>query len=66
MKRIVFLLAAGLIFQLCFSAFQENVSVISGRITDHEGNPLPGAGVTVEGTSKGVLTDQGGFYMLTD
>lgn len=36
--------------------------VVSGRVTDSEGNILVGASVTLKGTLKGVTTDVDGFY----
>jgi iron complex outermembrane receptor protein len=45
-------------------AFQVSGSVITGRITDHEGNPLPGAGISVDGTHNGVLSDENGYYTI--
>ncbi|GAB3649364.1 TonB-dependent receptor [Echinicola sediminis] len=37
---------------------------ISGTVTDEEGEPLPGATVTVLGTTKGTVTDVDGKYAL--
>ena len=38
---------------------------ISGRVTDAEnGQPLPGVGVTIEGTMMGVSTNVDGFYTI--
>jgi TonB-linked SusC/RagA family outer membrane protein len=38
---------------------------VSGRVADTDGNPLPGASVTVEGTSLGVMVDPQGSYSIT-
>ncbi|MHC0442855.1 SusC/RagA family TonB-linked outer membrane protein [Flavobacterium sp. 3-210] len=38
--------------------------IIKGRVTDHVGNPLPGATVTVKGTKVIVLTDFDGNFVL--
>ena len=38
---------------------------ISGKVTDVEGAPLPGASVLVKGTSIGVITDADGNYRLS-
>lgn len=43
---------------------QENNSVIRGRITDSEGNPLAGASITIENTSIGVSSDENGSYSI--
>ncbi len=35
-----------------------------GIVTDHEGEPLPGVSVTVEGTARGTQTDLDGTYQI--
>ena len=40
--------------------------VISGRVTDSSGVPLPGVTVLVKGTSQGVVTDTEGKYSLAN
>ncbi len=37
---------------------------IKGTITDEKGQPLPGVSVTIEGTTKGVITDVDGNYTI--
>jgi TonB-linked SusC/RagA family outer membrane protein len=37
---------------------------ISGKVTDEDGGPLPGASVTVEGTATGTVTDIDGNYTI--
>ena len=37
---------------------------ITGTVTDTNGDPLPGAAVSVKGTSQGTATDANGFYSL--
>lgn len=37
---------------------------ITGKITDNEGLPLPGATVTVLGTTRGVITDNDGTFSI--
>lgn len=39
-------------------------SSVRGRVTDTNGNPLPGATVTAKGTSKATLTNAGGEFTL--
>jgi TonB-linked SusC/RagA family outer membrane protein len=39
---------------------------VKGIVKDEYGNPLPGAGVTVKGTSNVTITDLGGNYTLND
>jgi TonB-linked SusC/RagA family outer membrane protein len=38
--------------------------VVTGQITDEKGEPLVGASVVLEGTSKGALTDEKGSFRL--
>ncbi len=38
---------------------------ISGKVTDEHGSPIPGANVTVKGTTIGTMTDVDGKYRLT-
>lgn len=38
---------------------------VTGRVTDYEGNPLPGASVVVNGTTIGAATDMDGNYSIT-
>ena len=44
--------------------YNPNVKKVSGTITDESGAPLPGANVTVKGTSYGTQTDFDGNYTL--
>ncbi|MDH5414750.1 MAG: TonB-dependent receptor, partial [Flavobacteriaceae bacterium] len=61
MKKICFLLI------LCFMgvsiAFAQNK--ISGKVTDTNNQPLPGASISEKGTSSGTTADFDGNYMLT-
>jgi iron complex outermembrane receptor protein len=45
--------------------FQNNGLVIKGKVTDINGTPLPGAGITIENTFLGVHTDSEGNYTLS-
>ena len=38
---------------------------VTGRVTDENGAPIPGASVKVKGTNNGVVTDQNGRFALT-
>ena len=60
-----------IVFALLFGAFQtqvcsQTVSVISGKVTDNEGNPLPGASITIEGTLLGVQSASDGTFAFKD
>lgn len=39
---------------------------VSGKVTDNEGQPLPGVTVVVKGTSVGTITDSDGNYSLAN
>jgi iron complex outermembrane receptor protein len=45
--------------------FQDNGSKIKGKVTDINGLPLQGAGITIENTILGVHTDSEGNYSLS-
>ncbi len=45
-------------------SYQDGSLQIRGRVTDQTGQPLPGANVMIEGTSKGVVTDIDGYYVI--
>lgn len=45
--------------------FQANSSVIRGRVTDINGNPLPGASITIGNTNLGANTFADGTYSIT-
>jgi iron complex outermembrane receptor protein len=46
-------------------AFQVRSSAIRGKITDTSGNPMSGAGVTIENTFLGTYSDENGDYSFT-
>ncbi len=51
--------------------FQENQKIIqphvvSGKVTDKEGIPLPGVSIVVKGTTKGVITNTDGNYTINN
>ncbi len=37
---------------------------VRGKVTDMEGNPLPGVTITIVGTTRGVITDTDGTYSI--
>lgn len=45
-------------------SYQDGSLQIRGRVTDSNGQALPGANVMIEGTSKGVVTDIDGYYVI--
>ncbi len=50
------------IFLFSVSFSQHN---LSGKVTDQEGEPLPGATILIKGTTNGVISDFNGNYELT-
>ena len=65
MRRLIFILTLFTIHSISQAiVFQDNGSVIRGRVTDNTGSPLPGAGVTIDNTILGVHTDPEGNYSL--
>lgn len=65
MRRLIFILTLFTIHSISQAiVFQDNGSVIRGRVTDNTGSPLPGAGVTIDNTFLGVHTDPEGNYSL--
>ncbi len=55
-----------LLFTLAFiySAYSQEYSV-KGQVTDLTGKPVPFASVVIEGTQKGTLTDDNGYFSLS-
>ena len=66
MKKIIFLVFfIGLQGILHAAVFQANGSVIKGKVTDQNGNVLPGTGVTLENPFLGTHTDKDGTFSFT-
>jgi iron complex outermembrane receptor protein len=59
------MLAQSVILSLA-SGHHDNGSVIKGRITDTEGNPLAGTAITIEGTYYGSYAASDGSYSFTN
>ena len=49
---------------LSFSAIAQNKITVTGVIYDENGEPMPGAGVLIEGTTKGAVADIDGKYSI--
>ncbi len=45
---------------------QQERHTVSGRVTDQQGQPLPGVTIVVRGTMSGVITDTDGSYTMPD
>ena len=42
----------------------EDLMKVTGRVTDEDGNPIPGATIIVHGTTRGVASDENGRYEM--
>ena len=63
-RKILFALALSLLFSLTAAAQQTRT--VKGAVFEEEtGEPMPGAGVTIVGTTKGVTTDVNGAFTLS-
>ncbi len=61
-KKVVLSMVATLLLG-CFGAFAQGQRV-TGTVTDETGAPVIGAGVVVEGTTRGTTTDVAGYYQI--
>ena len=57
-------LAILLLMFLSLVTFAQNARTVSGKVTDKNGNALPGTNVVVQGTSTGVQADINGSYQI--
>ena len=65
MMKKVFVIACVFILLPLLVLGQQNTLVISGKVTDTEGNPLPGANIVLKDYNLGAATDRLGFYKFT-
>lgn len=65
-KTILFLLRTifSLILFLSVHSLQAQNILLTGKVTEVSGEPLPGANIVVKGTTKGIVTDLNGNYSL--
>lgn len=61
MKHKILLLAASLLMAVFPAAAQQN---LHGKVTDSQGEGIPGATVMISGTRQGVVTDLDGNYVI--
>ena len=56
------------LFVLCAFLFSTNLmfsqNIVSGSVSDAEGNPLPGVSIVEKGTSNGTVSDFDGNFQL--
>lgn len=64
-KRVRYLF---LLIAICFyiSGYAQSAIDISGSVVDSEGVPIAGAGVIVQGETRGTLTDNDGVYHISN
>ncbi|MCU0326741.1 MAG: carboxypeptidase-like regulatory domain-containing protein, partial [Spirosomaceae bacterium] len=62
LNRRKFLLPLVLVFTISIGAIAQN---IKGKVTDDQGQSLPGVSVIVKGANNGSITDADGNYSLT-
>src|SRR5687768_9257299 len=64
MKKFILLFTLWLSMQFAFA--QQGNTSLEGQVKDERGNPLPFASVSIEGTSKGTISDARGKFKLTN
>jgi TonB-linked SusC/RagA family outer membrane protein len=66
-KLFIFLfkMLVGIFLLLPYHLFAQPQTTISGKITDESGDPLPGVTIVIEGTTMGITSDAGGFFVLS-
>lgn len=60
----VFISLSIFLVTISFSGSYAQTSVVQGVVTDASGNPLPGAGLVIKGTTTGGMTDQDGKFRI--
>jgi len=63
MRTIISSFAILIISALLMAAVQPRV--ITGKVTDDQGNPLAGVSITIKNSSRGTITDLSGHYRIT-
>lgn len=54
-----------LCFMIVYSATAWSQTVITGQVTDRNGQPIPGANITLQGTFEGASSDANGHFSFT-
>lgn len=65
MRKNIITAFASLAALLTLSAQAQSVVTVSGTVYDENGLTLPGAGVSIEGTTTGTVTDNDGHYSIS-
>lgn len=61
MKKLI-----SIIFIMSFAAFLYGQQIITGKVVDSKGQPLPGVNVFIKGTTIGTITDANGIYSIKE
>ena len=57
-------LTSFLLFVFCIATYAQNITTVSGTVTDNTGAPIPGVSVVVQNTTNGTSTDFDGNYVI--
>jgi TonB-linked SusC/RagA family outer membrane protein len=64
-RRLKFIVLLSALLQLVAAGTYAQAIKITGQVTDHKNQALPGAGIVVKGTKTGTSTDIDGRYSIT-
>ena len=64
MRKVKLFIVTAVAILMCFPAFAQNLTV-KGVVSDQNGDPIPAAGVIVDGTTKGTTTGLDGSYTIS-
>ena len=63
-RKITLVLITGLVLMSDVFGFQDKGGIVRGKVTDDSGNPLAGAGITIENGYLGVHSNVDGSYIM--
>jgi iron complex outermembrane recepter protein len=63
-KRIFVILLTLAIFSSVTEAYQDRSCIVKGRITDKDGEPIPGAAISIIGSLSGTYSGADGYYSV--
>ncbi len=61
MKKIIYI--TSVLLAVCLNSFAQNT--LKGKITDEDGNPIPGVSITQKGSTRGTSSTAEGLYQLS-
>ena len=64
MKKVLIILVCFSFLVVCGLAEAATTGKITGQVVDTNGESLPGANITLEGTDRGATTDADGYYLI--